>query len=140
MSIHVLAINHVGLVVQSQAKAEMFYEGILGLSRHEKIDSWFYLNQTCLLHLIEIPEATPDASLYHEVQHFALQVKDLTAVLALLIENALTPFQMDFEGNVRAVTSRVDALDFGIGTLFVNDPDGNLIEFVQLGKGKFQEL
>ena len=140
MSIEILAINHIGLVVRDQAKAERFYVDVLGLARHNKVDSWFHLNKSCLLHLIEIPEATTDSSLYHEVQHFALQVADLSSVLAVLIGHCLAPFQMDFEGNIRSVSLREDPLDFGIGTLFVNDPDGNLVEFLEAGKGKFREV
>jgi len=32
-----------------------------------------------------------------------------------------------------------DPLDFGTGTLFVRDPDGNLLEFLQMGRGFFTE-
>jgi hypothetical protein len=35
------------------------------------------------------------------------------------------------------VNSPDDPLDFGVGTLFVRDPDGNLVEFLQLGHGLF---
>jgi catechol 2,3-dioxygenase-like lactoylglutathione lyase family enzyme len=32
-----------------------------------------------------------------------------------------------------------DPLDFGTGTLFVRDPDGNLVEFLQMRRGIFTE-
>jgi catechol 2,3-dioxygenase-like lactoylglutathione lyase family enzyme len=140
MNLGIVAINHVGLVTKDQAKAEEFYIGVLGLRRHKDVDSWFHLNESLLLHLIEIPEATVDKSLYHEVQHFALQVPNLDLVLKTLIDSRLNPFQMDFEGNIKQVVSRDDDLEFGIGTLFVEDPDGNLVEFLQMGKGKFKEI
>ena len=38
------------------------------------------------------------------------------------------------------VTSSNDPLDFGIGTLFVDDPDGNAVEFLQPGRGIDREI
>jgi len=46
---------------------------------------------------------------------------------------------MDFEGKTKPIDSPEAPLDFGIGTLFVYDPDGNLVEFIQLGSGIFRE-
>jgi len=137
MRFKVEAVNHVCLVVKDRDAAEQFYNGLLGLERHHKISTWFVLNEQSTLHLVHIPEAEVDNSLYHEVQHFALQVPDLQEILALLLNNTQKPFQMDFEGKTKDVTSLDDPLDFGIGTLFVYDPDGNLVEFVQIGRGIF---
>jgi catechol 2,3-dioxygenase-like lactoylglutathione lyase family enzyme len=139
MAIQLNNINHVCLVVRDQAASEKFYVGVMGLKRHHKVKSWFALTPNSTLHLVEIPEASADGSLYHEIQHFALEVTDLRVVLKTLLSERLSPFQMDFEGNQRQVGKETDSLDFGIGTLFVNDPDGNLVEFVQLGQGVFKE-
>lgn len=76
-------------------------------------------------------------NLYHAVNHVAFQVDDLSAVLVRLLEGGRAPFQMDFEGKERPVTDPKDTLGFGIGTLFVNDDDGNLLEFLQEGRGLF---
>ena len=46
-------------------------------------------------------------------------------------------FQTGFDGSEKDVADRDDAMDFGTGSLFVQDPDGNLIEFLQLGHGIF---
>jgi hypothetical protein len=35
------------------------------------------------------------------------------------------------------VTTPDDPLDFGVGTPFVHDSDGNLVKFLQLGHGLF---
>jgi catechol 2,3-dioxygenase-like lactoylglutathione lyase family enzyme len=139
MEMKINSINHVCLVVKDQAVSESFYVEVLGLKRHHRVQSWFHLNDTSALHLVEIPEVAVDGSLYHEVQHFALEVPDLRAVQHLLLSKKQKPFQMDFEGKTKAVSSVEDRLDFGIGTLFVYDPDGNLVEFVQLGSGIFRE-
>ena len=132
------AINHVCVVVRDRVAAESFYVRIFEFQRHHARPTWLLLNETSTLHLVEIPEATVDESLYHEVQHFALQVLDLQAVLRRALASGLKPFQMDFEGNTRDVIDPEDALDFGLGTLFVRDPDGNLVEFLQEGRGIFQ--
>lgn len=132
------AVNHVCLVVRDRVAAEGFYIGVFGLQRHHVRPTWLVLNETSTLHLVEIPEATSDDTLYHEVQHFALQVVDLQAVLRRILEARLQPFQMDFEGNTRDVSDPEDPLGFGLGTVFVRDPDGNLVEFLQEGRGIFQ--
>ncbi len=139
MKLKIEAVNHVCLVVKDLAAAEEFYVGMLGLSRHHKIKTWFVLNQQSTLHLVNIPEAEVDNSLYHEIQHFALQVPNMQEVLALLLDHGKKPFQMDFEGKTKDVNEANDPLDFGIGTLFVYDPDGNLVEFLQIGRGIFTE-
>jgi catechol 2,3-dioxygenase-like lactoylglutathione lyase family enzyme len=138
MKINIKAVHHVCLVVKDMTKSENFYVNVLGLEHHHKVRSWLVLNETSSIHLVNIPEAEADASLYHEVQHFALQVENLNEVRSILLDGGLKPFQMDFEGNVKEVASKSAELNFGIGTLFVYDPDGNLVEFLQLGVGAFQ--
>jgi catechol 2,3-dioxygenase-like lactoylglutathione lyase family enzyme len=136
MKLHVEAINHVGIVVKDKAAAERFYVDILGLPRHHVRPFWLVLNSTSTLHLIHIADAAADAR-HHSFRHFALQVPDLRVVLHLLLDHNLRAFQCDFHGNEQDVTSRDGPLDFGTGSLFVHDPDGNTIEFLQLGHGIF---
>jgi catechol 2,3-dioxygenase-like lactoylglutathione lyase family enzyme len=57
--------------------------------------------------------------------------------LELLLDRGERVFQADFQGNERTVATKDDPLDFGTGSLFVSDPDGNLIEFLQRGHGMF---
>lgn len=138
MKLKVEMINHVGLVVRNIDAARRFYVHVLGLQPHHARPSWLVLNATSTLHLIHIPEAAPDtASRHHAFRHFALQVPDLRAVLHLLLDHEMRPFQTDFQGNRQEVMSRDDPMDFGVGSLFVPDPDGNTIEFLQLGHGIF---
>ena len=137
--IEITGINHVCLVVKDLMKSKHFFVEIIGLQQHPKIDSWLIIHEGVFLHLVTIPEASVDNSLYHEIQHFALQVKDLKKVQLRLLEFNLKPYQMDFNGNVQDITTPEDGLLFGIGTIFVTDPDGNLIEFIELGKGVFSE-
>jgi catechol 2,3-dioxygenase-like lactoylglutathione lyase family enzyme len=133
------AVHHVCLVVRDMKASEAFYHELLGFKRHHTRSSWFVLNRDSTLHLVHIPEAAVDSSLYHEVQHFALQVPNIRDVLRLLLNASKEPFQMDFEGVSSPVRSADGPLSFGIGTLFVTDPDGNLVEFVQMGHGIYTE-
>jgi catechol 2,3-dioxygenase-like lactoylglutathione lyase family enzyme len=138
MKLTVEAVNHVCVVVKDMAAAEDFYIGVLGLKRHHRIKSWLLLNEVSTLHLVHIPEATVDTSLYHEIQHFALQVPDLRGVVRHLFGKEREMFQMDFEGVEKSIDAAEAPLDHGLGTVFTRDPDGNLIEFLQLGQGIFK--
>lgn len=133
----VKSINHVCLVVRNRTAADAFYVDTLGFKPHHKIASWLVLNNTSTLHLVHIPEAKDAGDLYHEVQHFALEVDDLREILGILLDAGKEPFQMDFEGKEQKITDRSDSLSFGLGTLFVHDPDRNLVEFLQEGRGIF---
>jgi len=137
MSITVEAINHVGLVVKDLRATEWFYADVLGLRRHHVRPSWLVLNAASTLHLIPLAAAAANDPAHHAYRHVALQVPDLRAVLRLLLPGGVRVFQADFHGAEREVTTHDAPLDFGVGSLFVCDPDGNLIEFLQLGHGIF---
>jgi len=137
-SVDVISIHHVCLVVQDREAAEAFYTGVLGFQPHHKVKSWLVLNGTSTLHLVTIPGAAPtNASPHRKIQHFALQVAHLRDVLSLLLQAGQRPFQMDVGMKEYRVTDFSDPLSFGTGTLFVRDPDGNLIEFIGGGEGIF---
>ena len=74
---------------------------------------------------------------YHKLQHFGLEVPDIREVAILLLKRGLKPFQMDFKGATNGINGETDPLNFGTETIFVYDPDGNLVEFIQLGRGIF---
>lgn len=137
MDIRIEAINHVGIVVKDLAASERFYVDVLGLRRHHVRPNWFVLNATSTLHLIPLADAAATEPPHHAYRHVALEVTNLRAVLRLLLDGGVRVFQADFEGGERDVKSNDDPIDFGVGTLFVRDPDGNLIEFLQLGHGIF---
>ena len=137
MSITVEAINHVGLVVKDLKAAERFYAGVLGLRPHHVRPSWYVLNATSTLHLIPLADATVHDPPHHAYRHVALQVPDIRAALRVLLAGGVRVLQIAFDGGESEVTSTDGPLDFGVGSLFVRDPDGNLIEFLQLGHGIF---
>ena len=137
MEIVVQAINHVGVVVKDLDAAAQFYQGVLGLRPHHVRPNWFVLNSASTLHRIPLADPAAVEPAHHAYRHVALQVADLRAALGRLLAGGVRVFQADFQGGEREVTSQDDPLDFGVGTLFVRDPDGNLIELLQLGHGIF---
>ncbi|WP_367871350.1 VOC family protein [Luteolibacter sp. Populi] len=133
MKIPVEAINHVGIVVTD------LYGEVLGFPRHHVRPSWFVLNATATLHLVPLGDPSAVEPPHHAYRHVALQVPDLRAVLRVLLEGGLRVMQAGFDGSERELTAPEDPMDFGVGTLFVRDPDGNLVEFLQQGHGLFTE-
>jgi catechol 2,3-dioxygenase-like lactoylglutathione lyase family enzyme len=138
MKLEVEAVNHVCLIVKDLAVAEKFYVDFLGLERHHKASTWYVLGEHSTLHLVEIPEVEVDDSLYHKLQHLALQVPDLRSVFRTLLEGGKEPFQLN-EDQPKILTDVNDPLDVGNGSVYTYDPDGNLVEFLQFGRGKFTE-
>ena len=137
MSVTIEAVHHVGLVVKDLPAAERFYVDVLGLRRHATRRSWFHLNATSTLHLIPLADPAADEPPHHAYRHVALQVPRLSEVLRLLLDHQLRVFQVDFLGNEWDLENAEDPMDFGVGSLFVRDPDGNLVEFLELGHGIF---
>jgi catechol 2,3-dioxygenase-like lactoylglutathione lyase family enzyme len=137
-NVDVISVHHVCLVVQDREAADAFYIGVLGFQPHHKVKSWLVLNGTSTLHLIAIPgTALRNASPHRPIEHFALQVPKLDDVLTILLQAGQKPFQMDGKMKEHFLVDPGDPLTFGTGTLFVRDPDGNLIEFIEEGKGLF---
>ncbi len=125
-----MRIHHIGLVVRDIEASFHFYRNVLGLRPHPSIDTWMLTGDHGAVHLIEIPEAEDGECLFRQIQHFAVEVESLPMMLKALLQGGSKPFQMDFEGNEHQINDPADPLDFGLRTLFVTDPDKNLIEFI----------
>jgi catechol 2,3-dioxygenase-like lactoylglutathione lyase family enzyme len=131
-------INHACMRVTDLDRARDFYTGVLGLEPHPEKSNWLGVGQGCPIHLMEHTLSGDDVS--DPARHVALEVAHLEDVVALLLQNGCSPFQADVhQREHRPITSPVGLLDFGIGTVFVRDPDGNVIEFIQNGRGIFAE-
>ena len=128
-------LHHGGLPTQDMARAKAFWCDTLGLSVFKDKDNWLgWDGRTFPIHLMPPDEQPAGMQLS---KHIALEVDTLEAVLARLLDADLAPFQVSLTGERRSVVDRDQPLDFGIGTIFVCDPDGNVIEFVQQGRGIF---
>jgi catechol 2,3-dioxygenase-like lactoylglutathione lyase family enzyme len=116
-----LGVQHVGMAFDDVEAARAFYEDKLGLVALQRPQSnsgipglWFDLGNGQMVHLAQ---RQPDPRV--PIQHFALSVGDLDAVVA------------DLEGRGVEVQRRAYVPGYGYQA-FVRDPSGNVIEFNQL--------
>ena len=133
----VTSLNHVGL-----EKATRFYIDLLGLEAFEKKPNWLRLPDGRMVHLMPATDKSNDGNDVGDLaRHLALQVNSLEEVVATLIAEGLRPFQVELgmDGGRKELLDSSD-LSFGIGTVFVSDPDGNIVEFVDVDRGIFKEV
>ncbi len=109
---------HATLLVQDLAKAQEFYEGLLGLTPVERSLSfagrWYQIG-AIQIHLIVAAQVVDDLvqpDKWGRNRHLAFAITDLAAMQQTL-EVAHYPYQLSSSGRA---------------ALFVRDPDGNLIE------------
>ena len=131
-------LHHVGVPVRDMRIAEQFYSGVLGFKPCPGKANWLWAGDDYSLHLM--PAVLSDGR-YQPARHFAFEVERLADVAALLLKHGLRPYQMTGDQAQRHdITSAEDPLEFGIGTIFVEDPDGNTLEFIQANQGIFAEI
>ena len=126
-------LHHVGIAVTDMARAEGFYVGVLGLVPCAGKPNWLSAGAGFEVHLMpsRSGKVAPDAA-----RHFTLEVERLEEVAGLLLAHGLRPYQLTVDQAQRHdITAPDDPLDFGIGTIFVEDPDGNTVEFLQQDRG-----
>jgi catechol 2,3-dioxygenase-like lactoylglutathione lyase family enzyme len=83
----------------------------------------------------------PDLEKVNPARHFTLEVARLEEIAGLLLTHGLRPYQLTVDqARRRDITSVDEPLDFGIGTIFVEDPDGNTVEFLQRDRGITAEI
>lgn len=130
-------INHVSILVRSNEQARHFFVDVLGFQQHERIPVWFIAGSG-VVHAVEVPDAPPETPMpYDVVRHVAFQVDDLHEVVVRLLQASLKPYQLNIQMQQKVLTDSNDDLSYGTGTVFVSDADGNLFEFVQIGRGLF---
>ena len=135
-------VNHVGVRSLDKETSKAFYIGILGLVPHRTKDNWLQTQDGQFsVHLMPGTEKSnpgnDDADL---ARHFAFQSNDLEGVVDDLLKAGLRPFQGTLDTKHRKELTDSSDLTFGIGTIFVFDPDGNLVEFVDPRRGIFPEV
>lgn len=134
MEIH--AVNHVCVIATNLAKTGEFLKNMMGCTQHPAMDSWFRIpGQGTTVHVIDLEDAVVpiDEDLFHYYRHTAFEVSDLKEICTRALEHGYLAFQMDVEGEEQIIERPGASLDFGLKTVFVRDPDGNLWEFVQRG-------
>lgn len=113
---------HTAILVSNIEQAERFYSEVLGLSKVERslkyAGAWYQIGE-CQLHLIVAPDYVPNkiqnAEKWGRNPHVALSVVDLEATKEQLLAQKC-PIQMSASGRA---------------ALFLQDPDGNIIELSQ---------
>ena len=124
--IHISALLHAGLLVSDLARAKVFYESVLGLTRIPDRPAlpypgeWYDLGGGQQLHLMNLPN--PDAASVRPEHggrdhHIALAVSNMDALKS----------RLDAAGVKYTVSQS------GRAALFCRDPDANTLEFVELG-------
>lgn len=119
---------HAALLVSDLEKAEYFYGTILGLSKVDRVlkfpGVWYQIGDF-QIHLIGTDAVSPLQNLekWGRNQHLAFSVVDLMIVKAELLAHEYD-FQMSASGRPLAGDSKRSAL-------FVQDPDGNVIELAE---------
>jgi catechol 2,3-dioxygenase-like lactoylglutathione lyase family enzyme len=126
-------LHHVAVPVADMPRAEAFYVGILGLVPCDRKSNWLNAGDGFSVHLM--PSA-PDLPAINAKRHFTLEVDSLAATAAHLLAHGLHPYQLTVDQSHRHdITAADDPLDYGIGTIFVEDPDDNTVEFLQRDRG-----
>jgi catechol 2,3-dioxygenase-like lactoylglutathione lyase family enzyme len=126
-------LHHVSVPVEDMKRAEAFYVGILGLIPCDKKPNWLHAGDGYSVHLMV---SKPDLDAVNSTRHFTLEVARLEDVAALLLSHGLRPYQLTVDQASRSdITSADQNLDFGIGTIFIEDPDRNTVEFLQRDRG-----
>ena len=134
----ILGLHHVAVAVADMADAEAFYVGILGLRPCPEKPNWLAAGHGYEVHLMPLraEPVPPDP-----VRHFTLEVERLEDAASHLLACGLRPYQVTVDQlQRREITAPDDPLDFGIGTLFVEDPDGNSVELLQRNRGITAEV
>lgn len=135
---NILGLHHVAVAVADMARAEAFYVGLLGLRPCPAKPNWLRAGEGYEVHLMPLrAEPVPR----NPARHFTLEVERLDAAAAHLLARGLRPYQVTVDQlHRREITAPDDPLDFGIGTVFVDDPDGNSVEFLQRTRGITAEI
>ena len=137
--------HHTGVRTFDVDESRAFYCGVLGLQPNPAKDNWLGVPGVDhqFVHLmpasgVDRPSGSARENARDGADHVALETHDLRAVVARLLEKGCRPFQTELDFSKRRdVTSADQPLDFGIGTVFVIDPAGNVVEFIQRDHGIF---
>jgi catechol 2,3-dioxygenase-like lactoylglutathione lyase family enzyme len=130
------AVNHICVVATDLDKTRGFLENLIGCTPHPAMESWFRIpDQETTIHVIDIEDADvpSEDELFHYYRHTAFEVDDLREICNRALTHGYVAFQMDVEGEEEIIENPDSALNFGLKTVFVRDPDGNLWEFAQRG-------
>lgn len=136
MTAGVKGLHHCAIGAHDIEKMSAFYCDVIGLGRHPEKQNWLRVGDAYALHLMPAQDRPLGNSRVE--QHFALEVVSLRDIVRRLLAAGFRPYQASLEYEIHWITDGDhDSLEAGIGTVFVADPEGNTVEFVQADKGIF---
>lgn len=131
-------LDHVAINVRDLERSADFYTRVVGLKRHPTKSNWFLIGNHGAINVLPVLEGDDPTELY-PTAHLAFRVESLEATRDAVLAAGVVPWQNSLQWESRDITDDAASLDWGIGTLFIRDPDGNAIEFIQAGRGIFAE-
>ena len=142
------ALHHVSVRYTDETAMRHFYCDVLGFLANPKKTNWLGWPgaEHQVVHLMPALGLTNVGvggfeDRHDLAKHLAFEVERLEPVVERLLAGGFHPFQCGLHANDRKdITAPDDPLDFGIGTLFVFDPGGNVVEFVQSDRGIFATI
>ena len=140
--------HHTGVRAFDMDESRAFYCGVLGMVANPAKNNWLGVPGVDhqFVHLmpangVDRPSESAREDARDGANHVALETHDLQALAAHLLEQGCKPFQTELDFTKRKdVTSADQSLDFGIGTVFVIDPAGNVVEFIERDRGIFAKI
>ena len=128
----VVSLLHASLLVADLKRSRIFYEGVLGLRPSSarpamRFDGIWYDVGSGQIHLINLPSPDPASGRPDHAgrdRHTALGVIGLAALKARL-DVAGVPYSLSLSGRA---------------ALFVHDPDGNVLELLEVGQNVEQNV
>ena len=134
----ITSLHHVGIPVRDMARAEAFYRDVLGFAPCPAKPNWLSVGPGYEVHLMP---SRQEIGAVNAARHFAFGVARLETIVAHLLAHGLHPYQLNVDQSGRHdIETAEDPLDFGLGTVFVEDPDGNTLEFLQRDRGILHEV
>lgn len=112
--------NHTTILVSDKDKSEKFYEEILGFEK--VLINGKYLWFKVGTQYIHVTKENPIPNTFY---HFAVNVDGFIELVTHLLKNNIKIFDLD-ENKNKSIIVDIDNLTH----FFINDPDGNLLEFV----------
>jgi catechol 2,3-dioxygenase-like lactoylglutathione lyase family enzyme len=127
MSLNVQSLDHVTIVIKDLAATRRFYVDILGMREVPRpsfqfVGQWFQAGATQIHTILEAGRAGTAVERNTRGHHFAF-----------LVENAEAAYQKVQELGLRIVSPPRTRPD-GAVQVFVQDPDGHLVEFCSVPK------
>ena len=125
-----IGINHVTLLVKNKIETEKFFTQLLGLEKYDAGGRlWIRVGEK-FLHISENSGVPTRNSFYH----FAIEVDNVEDCAREIVAKGVKVFDLDENEHEILVNTEFDK---PIRQFFLKDPDGNLIELIDINNQFF---